>query len=115
MKLLTKEQRGKLIENGRVNAGSEEPQDFTPVVKLYCPWNLAIWLLAEIDPEDHTKAYGLFDLGNGFAELGTISLSELESRRGPNRLRIECDPDFTATKPLSAYAREAHAVPRIKT
>src|SRR5438128_11220237 len=107
MELLTKEQRETLIENGRANAGRDDPHDFKPVAKLYCPWNLAIWLLTEINPDDHTKAYGLFDLGDGFAELGEINLSELESRRGPDGLRIERDPDFIATKTLSAYAREA--------
>lgn len=104
---LTKTQRQQLIENGRENAGRKYPHDFQPVVKLYCPWSLAIWLLTEIDPNDYTQAFGLIDVGEGFAELGSIDLSELASRRGPDHLRIERDPNFKPSKTLSAYAREA--------
>ena len=104
---LTTRQRQQLIENGREGAGREHRPDFKPVVKLYCPWSPAIWLLTEIDPDDYTQAYGLFDVGEGYAELGSINLSELASRRGPDKLRIERDPYFKATKPLSTYAREA--------
>jgi len=107
--LFTREQREQLLKNGRANAGRERRQDFRPVVKLYCPWNLAIWLLTEIDPDDYGSAYGLYDLGEGFAELGTVNLVELENRRGPDGLRIERDTAFTATMTLSAYARAARA------
>ena len=109
MNLLTKEQKQQLLENGRANAGRERREDFRPVVKLYCPWTLAIWLLTEIDPDDYGTAYGLFDSGEGFAELGSVNLIELANRTGPDGLRIECDEHFTPTKTLSAYARDAHA------
>lgn len=111
---LTAAQTQQLIENGRANAGRERRRDLQPVVKLYCPWNLAIWLLSEIDPDDYGTAYGLCDLGTGFPELGSVSLTELASVSGPEGLRIERDSHFRATKTLSAYAREAHARPRIK-
>jgi hypothetical protein len=112
--LLTKEQKQQLLENGRANAGRERTHDFKPVVKLYCPWNTAIWLLTEIDPDNDTMAFGLCDLGMDFPELGSVSLTELASLEGPEGLRIERDTHFTPTKTLSAYAREAHARKRIE-
>ncbi len=115
MELLTKEQRERMLANGRANAGREHTTDFEPVVKLFCPWNLAIWLLTELDPENPDIAFGLCGLGMGFPELGNVSLSEMESVSGPGGLRIERDLHFTASKTLSAYAREAHASQRIKT
>lgn len=109
MKLLTQQQREQLLANGRTNQGRENPEDFKPVVKLYCPWGLAIWLLTELDPENPDIAFGLCDLGMGFPELGSVSLDELARAVGPGGLRIERDLHFTPTKTLSAYAREAHA------
>lgn len=108
MKLLTKEQRDELIRNHRANT-----QDFRPVVKLYCPWNLAVWLLTELDPATDI-AFGLCDLGQGFPELGNVSLTEMQAVEGPGGLRIERDLHFKATKTLSGYAREAHTLKRTK-
>jgi len=114
MELLTGKQREALTRNHRANAGREKTQDFRPVVKLYCPWSLAVWLLTELDPETNI-AFGLCDLGEGFPELGHVSLDELASVKGPNGLRIERDLHFTTTKTLNAYARDAHATRRIRT
>ena len=115
MELLTHEQREQLLANGRANAGREDTTDFKPVVKLFCPWSLAVWLLTELDPENPDIAFGLCDLGMGFPELGNVSLAELASIRGPGGLCIERDLHFTAIKTLSAYARDARALRRIKT
>jgi hypothetical protein len=79
MELLTPQQREQMLANGRANAGREETEDFAPVVRLLCPWNDAVWLLTELDPEDPDIAFGLCDLGMGFPELGTVRLSELAS------------------------------------
>jgi hypothetical protein len=118
MKLLTQEQKEKLLANGRAHAADlltgEETTDFAPVVKLFCPWGGATWLLTELDPEDPDIAFGLCDLGMGFPELGNVSLSEMAAVSGPGGLRIERDLHFTAAKTLSAYAREAHALQRIQ-
>lgn len=43
-----------------------------------------------------------------FLEIGCVRISELESVRGKIGLPIERDRDFTADKPLSAYANEAY-------
>jgi hypothetical protein len=113
MELLTQQQREEMVRNHRTNEGREQTQDFRPVVKLFCPWNLAVWLLTELDPENNI-AFGLCDLGQGFPELGNVSLDEMASVEGPVGLRIERDLHFTPTKTLSAYAREAHALKRTK-
>jgi hypothetical protein len=73
----------------------------------------ATWLLTEIDPDDHDHAFGLCDLGQGFPELGYVSLAELQSVRGRLGLAVERDLHFIATKSISAYAREARLAERI--
>jgi hypothetical protein len=79
------------------------------VVKLFCPWTGATWLLTELQPDDPDIAFGLCDLGMGCPELGCVSLMELKAVRGPGGLTIERDLYFTADKTLSAYAAEANA------
>ncbi len=110
MKLFTEQQERRLLAQGRANAGRE---DFKPVVKLFCPWNGATWLLSELDPDDTDIAFGLCDLGMGFPELGNVRLSELAAVRGPGGLRIERDLYFRADKTISAYAEEASREQRI--
>jgi DUF2958 family protein len=86
MKLLTAAQRAKLIDNGRRQAavkGTAGELDFEPVVKLFNPCGAATWLLTEIDPDDETIAWGLYDLGMGCPEFGTVSLIELAAIKGP--------------------------------
>jgi Protein of unknown function (DUF2958) len=118
MKLLTADIRERLLRNGRVRqqceqTGEAEP-DFLPVVKLFTPDACCTRLLTEIDPEDPDIAFGLCDLGLGYPELGSVSLSELEAVRGKLNLPIERDLYFTATETLSAYADEALAHGAIK-
>ena len=67
--------------------------------------------MTELDPECPDIAFGLCDLG--FPELGSVSIRELESVRGPIGLGIERDRHWTAKKTLMAYAREASAAGRI--
>ena len=113
MKLLTSDMRKKLLRNGHLHqqcdeAGKPEP-DFVPVVKLFTPDAGCTWLLTEIDRDNPDIAFGLCDLGMGYPELGSVSLSELDSLRGRLNLPIERDLYFIATKTLSAYADEARA------
>jgi len=115
--LLTAEQRARMLRNGRDNAERIEDDgnthDFWPVVKLFCPWGAATWLLSELDPEDEDIAFGLCDLGMGCPELGSVSLSEIAAIRGPGGLTIERDQHFKPTKSLTAYAEEARRAGRI--
>jgi hypothetical protein len=116
MKLLTSAQRAKLLDNGRRQAavkGTPGEIDFHPVVKLFNPCGAATWLLTEIDPDDHTVAWGLCDLGMGFPEFGTVSLSELAAYRGRLGLGIERDRHFKAEGPISAYIKAAQFEGRI--
>ncbi|MGP9812941.1 DUF2958 domain-containing protein [Rhodopseudomonas sp. NSM] len=112
MKLLTNTQTEQLLNNGRVNAAhigvDGKTEDFIPVVKIFCPWTGATWLLTELDPDDPDLAFGLCDLGFGCPELGNVRLSEIEGVRGPGGLTIERDIHFTATKTLTEYAEEAY-------
>lgn len=110
MKLLTKELRQKLIENGRAQAkvkGTNAEKDFWPVVKLFYPAGAATWLLTELDPEDEDIAWGLCDLGMGCAEFGTVRISELANFRGRCGLGIERDRFFEAKAPISRYIAAA--------
>lgn len=111
MKLLTAEQEQRMLANGRCNAARSardgNTEDFQPVVKLFCPWGGATWLLTELDPEEPDIAFGLCDLGMGSPEIGSVRLSEIAAAQGPGGLRIERDEHFRATKTLTAYADEA--------
>jgi hypothetical protein len=113
MKLLTADIRKKLLRNGQLRQQREQEDkpepDFWPVVKLFTPDAGSTWLLTEIDPEDPDIAFDLCDLGLGHPELGSVSLSKLESLRGQLNLPVERDLYFTATRTLSAYADEARA------
>ena len=119
MKLLTADIRKRLLRNGRVRLqfqmDEESEPDFLPVVKLFTPDAGCTWLLTEIDPENEDIAFGLCDLGMGFPELGTVSLSEITALRGKLGLPVERDLHFEAEKSLSAYADEARLLARIKT
>jgi len=65
MPWLTNELREILLANGRANADRENPTDFQPAVKLFCPWGGATWLLTELDPDAPDIAFGFCDLGMG--------------------------------------------------
>jgi Protein of unknown function (DUF2958) len=62
-------------------------------MKFFQPWGGWTWFVVEFDGDD--ECFGLVD---GFeVELGSFSLRELESLRGPGGLRIERDLHFTPT------------------
>jgi hypothetical protein len=114
--LFTKAQLEQLLDNGRRQAavkGTSDEIDFRPVVKLFNPVGAATWLLTEIDPDDETVAWGLCDLGMGFPEFGTVSLTELANYRGRLGLGIERDLYFEARGPISAYISAANKAERI--
>lgn len=115
--LLTDGQRARMLAKGRENAAridaDGDTHDFWPVVKLFCPWGAATWLLSELDPDEPDIAFGLCDLGMGSPELGSVRLSEIAAIRGPGGLTIERDQHFKPTKSLTAYAAEARLAGRI--
>jgi len=91
--------------------GRREP-DPLPILKLFNPMGAATWLATELD-EDGDTLFGLADLGFGWPELGSFSLSEIASVRLPGGLSIERDLYFTGRFPLSAYADAARIAGRI--
>ncbi len=113
MELITAELRERLIANAKASKRSPvSGTDPEPVLKLFTPWAGATWLITELVDED--IMFGLCDLGMGEAELGYVSLSELQSIKGPFGLRIERDIHFEPNgKKLSDYTREAHQQGRI--
>ena len=109
MKLLTEEQRTKLLANG-----TRRGADHKPVVKWFNPCGAGTWLLSELDPEYPDECgFGLADLGFGTPESGSIGLLELTEYRGPFGLGIERDIHFTAAFSLSIYAEAARAAGHI--
>ena len=92
MKLLTEEIRKKLPAMG----SQADNLDPSIIVKFFCPWNQWTWFAYEFDGEDIFFGYVKGD----FNEIGSFSLSELESVRGPMGLTIERDCYFKP-KPLS--------------
>lgn len=112
MKLLTAQDRARLLANGALRREAErnDPDfwiDFLPVVKLFTPDAGCTWLLAELDPDDTDHAFGLCDLGLGFPELGYVSLRELSTLRGRLNLPVERDLHFVPSHTLSIYAEAA--------
>ncbi|WP_242096718.1 DUF2958 domain-containing protein [Sphingomonas sp. CROZ-RG-20F-R02-07] len=102
----------RLLANGRRSATGVRT-DPPPVVKLFTPDAGATWLLAEVDPRDPDRAFGLCDLGVGEPELGYVSLAELAGVRGRLGLPIEIDRWFVPDKPLSGFTDAARAARRI--
>ncbi|MBR1240266.1 DUF2958 domain-containing protein [Bradyrhizobium sp. AUGA SZCCT0274] len=109
-------QTGPLTEEDRIrlfaNALADE-SDHAPVVKLFTPDGAATWLISEVDPDDPDRLFGLCDLGQGYPELGYVSLAEISAVRGRLGLPVERDLHFVGDKPISAYAEEARKQGRI--
>ena len=118
MELLTADLRHQLSANwidGQENAAIGQAElDYAPVLKLFTPWAQATWLLTELN-QDTGILFGLCDLGLGCAELGYVSLQELEQVRGPVGLTIERDLHWKPKATLSVYAEAARRPGRIVT
>jgi len=111
MNLFTPEQKAKLLHNGNEE---NRDKDHAPVVKLFLPFSNCVWLLSEVDAEDHNIAFGLCDLGMGFPEMGNVYLPELEELKHPLvGLKVENDKDFVGRYALTVYANAAREVSAI--
>lgn len=105
MKLITKAIQKKLEKNFKTTMETGESCDV--VLKLFGGSSMT-WLITDIDPEDNDTMMGLCDIGQGFCEFGSISLSELKSVRfRPFNLGVERDLRFRGG-PVSKY-REYYA------
>lgn len=114
MKLLLQAQYDQLIRNGRMQQVLED-FDPNPVVKLFTPDANCTWLLTAIEPDEPDIAWGLCDIGLGFAEYGTVSLAEILSLRGNLGLPVERDRHFVAKAPVSVYMKYSYPAGRIIT
>lgn len=106
MILLTDTQRDRLLANGR-----QRDQDHIPVVKFFNPLGEGVWLGTELD-EDGDIMFGLADLG--YPELGSWSLSEIQSVRLPFSMEIERDLLFTGDFPISVWAEASRVTGSIR-
>jgi hypothetical protein len=104
--LIPSELRERLLENGARSAAGEDI-DPVPVVKLFTPDTNATWLLTELDPDNPSIAFGLCCLGFGCPELGSVSLDEIASVRGPMGLPVERDEHYHETRHVSVLAKLA--------
>lgn len=94
--------------------GMRDPHfDPLPLVRLFNPMGLAVWLASELYADGDTL-YGLADLGFGCPELGIFSLREIEAIRLPYGLAIERDRGFSTRHRLSVWteaSRLAGSIP----
>ena len=104
MELFTNAQKSLLLANGHPD---NRDRDHAPVVKLVLPGTGCIWLLSEIDPDDPDIAFGLCDLGLGFPELGSVSVSELQSLCFWEGMPVMRDEQFAAQFPMSVFVDAA--------
>jgi hypothetical protein len=108
MDLMPDDIRARLLANG----AAQEETDHIPVVKFFDPTGPATWIITEMMADGDTL-FGLCDLGLDSPELGTVSLSELQSVRLPFGLGIERDVWFRPRFSLSVYAEAARRTGRI--
>lgn len=109
--LIPGEIMARLIANGM---SLDEARDPVPVLKLYNPLGPGRWLITEIG-EDADSLFGLCDLGQGYPELGYVSLDALEAVKLPLRARILRDPHFVGHVPISRWAALARRFGSILT
>ncbi len=92
----------------------EVSTDHKPPLKLFTPWGACTWLISERDTDNPDILFGLCDLGMQSPELGSVSLSELMSVKGPFGLTIERDRHYAPKMTISEYADAARAAGRIR-
>jgi hypothetical protein len=92
MKLITKDIEKKMLP---LYAGEEKhPRDIKVVAKFFTSWSNWTWYITEAD----LTTGRMFGLCVGHeAELGYVSLQELQSLRGPGGLKVERDKWWEGT------------------
>ena len=95
MKLFTKEILRKMPK--LYDTDGKPKNEVKVQAKLFNPCGAATWYITEYSPEEKI-AFGFSNLGDDQnAELGYISIEELENLRLPYGLKIERDRYFEAT------------------
>jgi len=109
MILITNEIRKQLEANYLETQAAETSErnfDPRPVVKLFNPVGSQTWLITEIEPGTN-NAFGLCDMGQGYPELGYVSIDELAKLKLYFDMKIERDIHFEAHMTISEYADQA--------
>lgn len=109
MQLITKQIRKQLEANyleAQAAETSERNFDPRPVVKLFNPVGSQTWLITEIEPGTN-NAFGLCDMGQGYPELGYVSIDELAKLKLYFDMKVERDIHFEAHMTISEYADQA--------
>jgi hypothetical protein len=110
VKLMTSAVEKKLLRNGeaaKVAHAEDREIDPFPVVQYFAGGS-AIWLITEMDPDDHDRLFGLCDLGHGSPELGYVSLQELSKVQYHNGVpMVEREYSWVGMAPLSSYVKVA--------
>ena len=109
MILITAKNRKQLEANYLETQASEISErnfDPRPVVKLFNPVGSQTWLLTEIEPGTN-NAFGLCDMGQGYPELGYVSIDELAKLKLYFDMKVERDIHFEAHMTISEYADQA--------
>ena len=92
MKLLTKEILSQFEKQGYTDGKPKE--DIKVILKLFNPCGAGTWYLTEYDPVER-MFFGFVNLGDPqMAELGYVSLDEIERVKGPLGIGIERDRYF---------------------
>ena len=95
MKLITKAIQTKLNKAGYYGEKA--------ICKFFNPVGGGTWIIFGQDEEDPDILFCVADLGIGFVEAGSVSLSELESIKLPFGLGIERDLHFEGGKDIKHY------------
>lgn len=104
--VLTAAQYTKLVANHKAAREGNEAKG--PIVKFFDPMGAGAWLISDLDPETGI-AFGLCDLGQGFPELGYVSLDELCSIQRSRFIGIERDTHFKGGKNWDYYLELANS------
>ncbi len=100
MKIVTKEFE-KLFKDYHLYS-QEHEEDPLVIAKLFDPCGSATWLLTEYDPLERI-AFG-YAIGLAEDEFGYVSLTELESIKGPYGIGIDRDL-YIRQKRISEYKK----------
>jgi hypothetical protein len=103
--LITNKQAEALFENYRA-LRADPDAEVMPVVRLFHPGTPARWLLVSLTPGDPLYGWVLADLGIGYAEQGSIHLSDICGVPGPTGEHVQRDVSWKPTKTISQYHKE---------
>jgi hypothetical protein len=118
MNIFTESQKTLLITNACIAREAAQrglELDPFPIVKLFARHGYMVCLLAALDPHDGNLAYGLYDDGHGHTHEDFLLLNYIAETQLKEGFRIECDPHFVATMPLSLYTATAQGRGMVRT